>query len=65
VTRFRPAAQERKESAVDEPVGHLDALLADLRGEARTEARLRIVSALAQAYRRMDLSEPAWLHVER
>jgi hypothetical protein len=45
-----------------DPDGHLGALLADLRGEARTEARMRIVNASAQAYRRMGVDEPEWLH---
>jgi hypothetical protein len=40
----------------------LDRLLAELRGEARTEARLRITNALAQGYRRMGLGEPEWLY---
>lgn len=40
----------------------LERLLSELRGEARTEARLRITSALAQGYRRMDLAEPEWLY---
>ncbi len=63
VTKARPAGPVRQEeSAVLDPDGHLDALLADLRGEARTEARLRIVGALAQAYRRMGTDEPGWLY---
>lgn len=66
VTKARPAAPDREaESAVLDPAGHLDALLADLRGEARTEARLRIVNALTQAYRRMGTTEPAWLYSNR
>jgi hypothetical protein len=40
----------------------MDRLLSDLRGEARTEARLRITNALAQGYRRMGLGEPDWLY---
>ena len=59
VNKSRPAAPERPESAVEDAEGHLEALLADLRGEARAEARLRIVGALAQAYRRMGMAEPA------
>jgi hypothetical protein len=43
------------------PENHLDAILRDLRGEARNEARLKITSALAQGYRRMGLLEPVWL----
>jgi transcriptional regulator with XRE-family HTH domain len=65
VTKSRTIAPEHQESAVEEPAGHLEALLADLRGETRTEARLRIVSTLAQAYRRMNLTEPTWLYTER
>jgi hypothetical protein len=61
VTRSRRAAPERQESPVEDAEGHLDALLADLRGEARAEARLRIVGALAQAYRQMGLAEPSWM----
>ena len=40
----------------------LDRLLSELRGEARTEARLRITTALAQGYRRMGVGEPEWLY---
>lgn len=46
----------------DDPVVHLDALLEELRGEARTEARLRITTALAQAYARMGAGAPDWLY---
>jgi hypothetical protein len=45
----------------EDPVGLVDALLSDLRGEARTEAHMRITSALAQGYRRMGQAEPEWL----
>lgn len=44
------------------PEALLTGLLKDLRGEARTEARLRITNALGQAYRRMGLAEPEWLY---
>lgn len=54
-----------EESEVADPDGHVEALLRDLRGEARTEARMRIVSALAHAYRRMGMVEPGWLYAER
>lgn len=40
----------------------LERLLCELRGEARTEARLRITNALAQGYRRMGLDDPEWLY---
>lgn len=61
------SASGRRPAGEDPPdvSGHLDALLTDLRGEARTEARLRIVGALAQAYRRMGMEEPAWLYGDR
>jgi hypothetical protein len=49
VTQGRPAKPGRQESALEDAEGHLDALLVDLRGEVRTEARLRISTALAQA----------------
>jgi hypothetical protein len=62
VTKSRREAPERQESPVEDAEGHLNALLADLRGEARAEARLRIVGALAQAYRRMGLAEPSWMY---
>jgi hypothetical protein len=63
VTKARPAAAEhQEESAVLDPDGHLEALLVDLRGEARSEARLRIAHVLAQAYRRMGMAEPSWLY---
>jgi hypothetical protein len=57
--------KRREEGEVTDPHGHLEALLADLRGEARTEARMRIASALAQAYRRMGIQEPTWLYAGR
>lgn len=47
------------------PDDHLDALLADLRGEARTEARMRITTALAQAYKRLGKPAPDWLYSRR
>jgi hypothetical protein len=43
----------------------VDALLADLVGPARHEARLRIASALAQGHRRMGREEPVWLRGRR
>lgn len=46
----------------DSPETLLTVLLKDLRGEARTEARLRITHALGQGYRRMGLPEPEWLY---
>lgn len=54
----------RAEARVEEPgpEDHLDALLADLRGEVRAEARRRISDALVQAYRRMGRQAPRWLH---
>jgi hypothetical protein len=64
-SKGRPAAPDRPESAVEGAEDHLAALLVDLRGEARTEARLRIVSAISLAYRRMGLPEPGWLYTER
>lgn len=48
--------------APGEPEAALDALLRELRGEPRSEARRRITHALAQGYRRMGLPEPEWLH---
>lgn len=65
VTKARPAAADHQETAVVDAEGHLDALLIDLRGEARTEARMRIATALAQAYRRMGMTEPGWLYGDR
>lgn len=63
VTKAGSATPDRQvESTVLDPDRHLDALLTDLRGEVRTEARLRIVGALAQAYRRMGMPEPEWLY---
>ena len=53
VTNSRPATANHQDTVVVDAEGHLDALLVDLRGEARTEARMRIATALAQAYRRM------------
>ena len=47
---------------VEDGLSLMDRLLSDFRGEARTEARLRITSALAQGYRRMGLGEPEWLY---
>lgn len=47
--------------APENPVGLMDALLSDLRGPARAEARMRIASALAQGYRRMGQAEPEWV----
>ncbi|HEX6037775.1 hypothetical protein [Longimicrobium sp.] len=47
---------------VEDPETHIDALLTELRGEARVEARLRITTALSQAYRRMGIREPDWLY---
>lgn len=41
---------------------HLEALLEDLRGEARTEARMKISTALSQAYSRMCKPVPGWLY---
>jgi hypothetical protein len=58
-------ATRPEEGQVTDPDGHLEALLADLRGEARTEARIRVASALAHAYRRMGMAEPSWLYAER
>jgi hypothetical protein len=50
---------------VEDPETHVDALLSELRGEARVEARLRITTALSQAYRRMGVREPDWLYARR
>jgi hypothetical protein len=58
----RPAPQGTKSVAATDPHSHLDALLADLRGEARTEARMRIATVLAQAYARMRKDVPEWLY---
>lgn len=49
------------DAAPENPDGLVEALLSDLRGEARTEARLKITTALAQGYRRMGHPEPEWL----
>lgn len=58
--------REAEEVAVqprdDSPETLLEGLLKDLRGEARTEARLRITSAIDQGYRRMGLPPPEWLY---
>jgi lambda repressor-like predicted transcriptional regulator len=45
-----------------DPASHLEALLADLGAEARTEARIRIATALSQAYARMGRNAPDWLY---
>ena len=58
-----PAAQDA--ALATDPLGHLEALLADLRGEARTEARVRIATALTQAYSRMGRPAPDWLYDTR
>lgn len=42
--------------------GHLDALLSELHGEPRSEARVRITTTLTQAYRRMGMGPPRWLY---
>lgn len=47
------------------PVVHLDALLAEVPDAARLEARLRITTALSQAYRRAGLPNPDWLYKAR
>lgn len=49
----------------ENPEAHLDALLAELREDARLEARMRITTSIAQAYRRMGLPNPAWLYRTR
>lgn len=48
--------------SVEDGPSLLERLLSELRGEARTEARLRIINALAQGYRRLGLNEPGWLY---
>jgi hypothetical protein len=48
-----------------DPEVHLDALLTELRDGARLEARMRITTAIAQAYRRMGLPNPEWLYKTR
>lgn len=53
------------EVKANDPDGHLDALLQELRGEARSEARVRIIAAVAAGYRRMGLPDPAWLYCDR
>jgi hypothetical protein len=50
---------------LNRPEGHLDALLFELRDNARAEARLRITTAIAQGYRRMELPIPEWLYLGR
>jgi hypothetical protein len=50
---------------VHDPEAHVEALLRELRGDAQTEARLRITGALAQGYRRMGLPDPGWLYGRR
>jgi hypothetical protein len=50
---------------LNRPEGHLDALLFELRDDARAEARLRITTAISQAYRRMGLPIPEWLYQAR
>jgi hypothetical protein len=59
------AAENDVQVPVHDPETHVDALLSELRGEARVEARLRITTALSQAYRRMGLREPDWLYARR
>jgi hypothetical protein len=54
--------REPQPLAVEEPEHHLNSLLVELRGDAASEARLRITRALAQAYQRMGLREPEWLY---
>jgi hypothetical protein len=49
----------------DDPEVHLDALLSELRDSVRLEARMRITTAIAQAYQRMGLPNPDWLYATR
>lgn len=44
--------------APDDLAGHLDALLSQLEGDARAEAKKKITAALAHAYRKMGLPDP-------
>lgn len=59
-----PFAADDAEPAKD-PGAHLDALLSELRGEARTDARQKITNALADGYRRMSIRPPSWLYPQR
>lgn len=45
-----------------DPEAHLEALLAEFKGDAHTETRRRIIGALAQGYQRMGRQAPRWLH---
>lgn len=56
---LQPGVQIRVDDG-DDLEGHLDALLAGLGGEPRTEARKRIQDALRLAYRRMGKTPPRW-----
>jgi hypothetical protein len=58
----RHPSDDEANAPAENPEMHLDALVSELRGEARTEARLRITSALTAAYRRMGLADPEWLY---
>lgn len=49
----------------EKPEAHLDALLAEVPDSARLEARMRITTALSQAYRRVGLPSPEWLYRAR
>lgn len=62
VQNSRSAARCQSEDFPSDRSTHLEALLTDLRGEARTEARARITTALAQAYERMRIAAPEWLY---
>jgi hypothetical protein len=61
----RTHSQEEVEGPAEDLSTHLEALLSELRGEARSEARMRITTALAQAYRRMGEPDPEWLFARR
>lgn len=52
-------------SPPETPEVHLEALLRDLRGAPRVEARMRIMRVIAQAYQRMGLPSPEWLYSQR
>jgi hypothetical protein len=66
-SRVHPVGEptELPVQVLNRPEGHLDALLVELRGDARTEARLRITTAISQGYRRMGLPIPEWLYKGR
>ena len=61
----RPPVESSIREQVEGPEAHVNALLRELQGDARTETRLRITTAIAQGYRRMGLPDPRWLYSGR